>query len=131
MWVLTQTNDQLMRYNAVTFQPLGGPIVVSSPSVTGSFPTTMEYNDRTNTMWVALGNEDMISIVDIKTMQPKQYVPVGAFPIALAFDGLDMWVTHYDFTVWCIDGLTGAFKYKLALPAPPPPGAGRMRNRPG
>ena len=123
MWVLTQTNDQLTRYDPVTYKPLGGPAIVSSPNVSGSFPTTMEYNDRTGTMWVALGNEDVISIIDVKTMKPIRYVPVGGFPIALAFDGLDMWVSHYDFTVWRIDGLTGAVKDKLALPPPPAPGA--------
>jgi len=57
--------------------------VVRSVAI-GAWPTGLAINASGEVLYVALGNENALAVVDVKTLKVKRKIPVGKFPIGVA-----------------------------------------------
>ena len=57
--------------------------VVRSVAI-GAWPTGLAMNASGEVLYVALGNENALAVVDVKSLEVKRKIPVGKFPIGVA-----------------------------------------------
>lgn len=50
----------------------------------GSRPTGMAINAKGDTLYVAVGSENLLAVLDAKTLEVKKKIPVGKFPVGVA-----------------------------------------------
>ncbi len=109
MWIAGQ-NDNGNGEDGVWQFDTGTKQAVKKVAV-GNFPTAIVAAPDEKHLWVANGNDDTVTMIDITNPDKPTTATfsdsIPAFPIALAFDGAYLWVGNYEGTIVKIDGLTG------------------------
>lgn len=101
MWIVNQGTGArpgtVIKVVAATVQPLGTYDV-------GYFPTDAALvNDE---VWVTNGFDDSVTILDAISGGRVGQVNVSSFPFSIVFDGLHVWVSHYDGTIMLVNNGT-------------------------
>jgi len=102
IWVVTQGKDNVWQFNPIDQKPLKKIQV-------GSFPTAIVASADGKRLWVANGNDDSISVIDVATAAviDTYTKSIPAFPIGLTFDGTFLWVANYERKIVKLNALTG------------------------
>ncbi len=110
LWILNQGIGNVLRYNTATSQ-------LSEPfSVNGTFPTAMTWSGTH--LWVANGTSNSVSVLDVETGDLAAIIDVNLFPISIVFDGIHVWVSHYDGSIIAIDAQTMIIDETIEIAAP-------------
>lgn len=81
----------------------------------GGMPTGLALNANGDTLYVALGGENTLAVVAVKTLEVKKKIPVGAFPIGVALPPDERFVLvtcAYDDTIHLVS--TASWESKIA-----------------
>lgn len=94
IWILNQgTGQQRGSVTKIVTRTL--EILGSYP--VGRFPTGMVWDGEN--IWVPSGLDDTVTVLDAASGQQVAEIEINNMAISIAFDGIHVWISHYDGTV--------------------------------